>query len=118
NSSSCQFDAIGTYNWSALVYYANSTTQIGNTCQAPAFNAMTFAEFQAASDTNLAQRALIYNLAEHIAQKLALYIYFEQQNAVYTYAPWVNGLSIDQHVTLGGGGDIMWFWLNGNGMVP
>ena len=115
NATGCTDNSIGGYSQAALMYYVNNP--ISQTCQGPAFQAMTFAEYQAASDTNLAERALIYNLAEHIAQKLALYIYFEQANAVYIYAPWVNGLSIDEHVTLGGGGDTMWFWVNGNHLV-
>ena len=118
NSSSCGFDKIGSYNWSALLYWAGASTQVTQDCQAPAYNAMAFGMYHAAADLNLVNRALVYNEVEHIAQKLALYIYFEQTNQVYTYAPWVNGLSIDEHVTLGGGGDTMWFWLNGNGMVP
>jgi peptide/nickel transport system substrate-binding protein len=116
NASSCPYNSIGAYSFAALQYWANNAS-IPNNCQGPAFQAMTFAEFQAAGDTNLANRALVYNMAEHIAQKLALYIYWTQTNEVYVYAPWVNGLSIDEHVTLGGGGDVMWFWLNGNGLA-
>jgi peptide/nickel transport system substrate-binding protein len=117
NSTSCEFDSIGTYSFAALQYWAAPTTQIANDCQGPAFNAMTFAEYYAAGDTNLVERALIYNMGEQIAQKLALYIYFAQQNEVYTYAPWINGLSINEQVTIGGGTDQPWFWIDGNGVA-
>jgi hypothetical protein len=114
-ASACTGFGATSYSFSDLLYYVNNN--VTQTCQGVAFNVMTLAEYQAASDTNLADRALIYNLGEHIAQKLALYIYFTQANSVYIYAPWINGLSIDQHVTLGGGGDTMWFWVNGNGLA-
>jgi PKD domain-containing protein len=115
SSSSCTGFGDLAYSWTDLNYYVNNP--VSQTCQGVAFNVMTLAEYHAAADTNLADRALIYNLGEHIAQKLALYIYFTQANTVYVYAPWVNGLSIDEHVTLGGGGDTMWFWINGNKLV-
>ncbi len=112
NATGCEYRTIGSYSFDALQYYANNP--VNQTCQGPAYNAMTFGEYQAGGDLNLNDRALLYNMAEHIAQKLALYIYQVQANEVLIYAPWVHGTSVDEHVTLGGGGDIMWFWVNGN----
>lgn len=105
-----------TYNWSDLLYWANSP--VNETCQGAAYSVMTQAFYQAAITLNLNERALIYNMGEQVANKLALYVYFYQENEVYYTAPWVNGASIDEQVTLGGGTDTMWFWLYGNGMVP
>ncbi len=105
-----------TYNWSDLLYWAGAP--VNETCQGAAYTVMTQAFYQAAITLNLNERALIYNVGEQVAKKLALYIYFYQENVVYFTAPWVNGASIDEQVTLGGGMDTMWFWLNGNGMVP
>jgi hypothetical protein len=104
-----------TYSWSDLVYYANNP--VNQTCQGAAFNVMTQAEYQAASELDLTERTLIYNLAEHISQKLALYIYFDQDTNVDKYAPWISGLSLDEQSTLGGGDSYPWFWVDGNGVV-
>ncbi len=110
----CEGYAATTYSWSQLLYWANPNQPISQACQGAAFTVMTNAEFFAATDLNLANRALVYDETEHIAQKLALYVYFYQENEVYVTAPWVNTASIDEHVTIGGGGDVEWFWLNGN----
>jgi peptide/nickel transport system substrate-binding protein len=118
NSTSCEYDSIGAYSFAALQYWAAASTQIGNTCQAPAYAAMTFAEYQAAGDTDLAQRALLYNMAEHVAEKLALYIYYYQSIERDVVAPWINGASINEQVTIGGGNDQLWFFITGNGAVP
>jgi hypothetical protein len=118
NSTSCEYNSIGGYSFAALQYWAAAGTQVANDCQGPAYNAMTFAEYQAAGDTNLANRALLYNMAEHIAQKLALYVYFFQSNEPYVYAPWINGQSLNEQVTIGGGNDQLYFFLTGNGLVP
>jgi peptide/nickel transport system substrate-binding protein len=115
NATDCAYRSLGAYSWAALTYYA--ANPVNQSCQGPAFNAMTFAEYQAAGDSNLVNRALIYNLGEQIANKLALYIYFAQQNEVYSYAPWINGQSINEQVTIGGGTDQLWFFINGNGVV-
>jgi hypothetical protein len=114
-----QLEANPTFNASgcptaASYYLANPVV---NKCQGAAYIAMTQLEYTAAPLTNLAQRALLYNMAEHIAEKLALYINWGQQNQPYIYAPWINGQSIDEQVTLGGGADTMWFWVNGNGVT-
>jgi PKD domain len=110
----CEGYGAQTYSWTQLLYWAGPNQPISQACQGAAFTVMTNAEYFAATDLNLANRALVYNEAEHIAEKLALYVYFYQENVPFVFAPWVNPASLDQHVTIGGGQDVEWFWLNGN----
>lgn len=96
-------------------YFANAT-QIPNNCQGQAYKAMLTALNFAATETNLNYRVLLYNLAEKIAFKLCLYTYTSQGNQVANFASWVDPSSINTNVTIGGGGDVPYFWLTGNGV--
>jgi len=114
--------ALPAYN---AVSCASGTTQPGyyvsnpviNACQGQAFKALTLLLAQAAvASPSGTQRVLLYNMAEQIANKLALYVYWGQQNVVATYAAWIDGTTINSNVTIGGGGDILWFSIGGNGV--
>jgi len=56
-----------------------------------------------------AQRTLDYNLIEQITNRLAMYVWNGQSNAVVSAAPWISESSINQNVMIGGGGDQIWF---------
>jgi len=60
------------------------------------------------------QRVLEYNVAEHIAVKLALMIDVFQQNAIWSFGAWIDPSSINTNVTIGGGGDLIYSQLTGN----
>jgi peptide/nickel transport system substrate-binding protein len=113
--------------WANLIYWANGgaandSGYIPNACQYAAYQIMNYFMINvAATDTNLVERNLIYNLAEHIAAQMGLYIYDNQENAVATYAAWINPTSVNRNVVTGGGagfrGGVPIFWsIGGNGV--
>jgi hypothetical protein len=105
NDSSCPHD-FGA--WSNLTYYAN-IGQLPTGCQGGAYDTMV-AWMNAASDqTNLTYRTLEYNLIEHIANELALYVYDPEQLTVIDHANWIEGSTINLNPMFGGGGVQLWF---------
>ena len=64
-----------------------------------------------------AGRQLVYNLVEHIANGLALYIYYDQQDSVVTYAPWINPATINANPVIGAEGVNPWYLYGGNGVT-
>jgi peptide/nickel transport system substrate-binding protein len=108
NQSGCSTD----YN-----YYANLTTALSSACQGAAYIAMNHALQLAAVAPGGPGRVMLYDLASHIANQLALYLWYEQNNVVVSYAAWIDGSTINSNVTIGGGDDIVWFSLAGNGVV-
>jgi hypothetical protein len=99
---------------SASFYSSQST--VNNSCQGAAYKAMTGLLLSAAVMPVGPQRVLTYTMAEHIANLLSLYQYQYQLNQVYGMSSWVNVASIDTNVTTGGGNDLTYFLLNGNGV--
>ena len=93
-------------------YFANNS--VGNICQGQAYKAMLTALNFAATEPVLSYRALLYDLAEKIAAKLCLYTYTAQSNQISSVASWMDASSINTNVTIGGGGDVPYFWLTGN----
>src|ERR1700691_1907782 len=82
---------------------------IPNDCQGAAYDAMLVGLANASSLAAGPQRVLVYNLAEQIANGLALYTYWGQQNLIVTSAAWINPDSYNSNVTIGGGSDSTWF---------
>ncbi|HZY70987.1 MAG TPA: hypothetical protein VFF67_08450, partial [Thermoplasmata archaeon] len=113
-----QFNASSCHSWSDYVYWANlaKTSGIPDNCQGAAYSAMTLLESLAAIEPAGPQRVLMYNWVEQIANGLTLYIYWGQQNEVASYAPWIDGPSINNNVTIGGGSDQTWYTITGNGV--
>jgi hypothetical protein len=70
------------------------------------------------NNCSLAQRELIYNNAEHIADKLGLYIYNFQVNSISTYASWINPAGINTNPMIGGLGDQTWYTVGYVGASP
>ena len=57
----------------------------------------------------------MYNLAEHIANHLALYLYFDQANNVVTYASWINPTTVNTNPVMVGFN--LYYLYNGNGVL-
>ncbi len=96
--------------------YWSSQASIPNNCQGAAYSAMNVALNYAASLPAGPDRVLAYNMAEHIANELALYTYQYQQNQVFNWAAWINTSTVNTNVTTGGGGDFVWWSVSGNGV--
>jgi len=95
-------------------YFANTT--FGNNCQGQAYKAMLHALDIAAVTPPGPYRIMLYDIAEKISYQLGLYTYTGQGNLVASMASWVDTSSINTNVTIGGGGDVPYFWLTGNGV--
>jgi len=116
NASTC-VASIGAFtNYLAYAKLAQSTGGIPNNCQGAAYSAMTYLESLAAVQAPGPTRVLMYNWVEQIANALSLYTYSFQNNYIYTYGSWINGATINSNVTIGGGGDSLWYALGGNGV--
>ncbi|MCI4331157.1 MAG: ABC transporter substrate-binding protein [Thermoplasmata archaeon] len=93
-------------------YYANST--FPQSCQGVAYKSMVFVLNVAAITPPGPYRILLYDLAEKIAYQLGLYLYTGQSNQISSFASWMDPTSINTNVTIGGGGDDLYFDLTGN----
>ncbi|MFZ1022668.1 MAG: hypothetical protein WAN87_00850, partial [Thermoplasmata archaeon] len=106
--------------WANLIYWAdggptNDSGFLPNSCQYAAYQVMTyFLVDVAAEDGNFVQRNLIYNLAEHIAAQLGLYVYVSQANELETYAAWIDPTTINANVSSSG---VYVFWQIGGNAV-
>lgn len=108
NSSVCQ-------HWGDFVYWAHQL-EIPTDCQYSAYEAMLTALDDAAGAVGT-QRTLDLNLAEHILNGLALYVYTTQSGTLGTYASWIDPSSINTNVMIGGYSDQLWFEWRGNGVL-
>ncbi len=98
----------------SLGYWAYTATTIPNNCQGAAYTAMVNALNYAGSLPGGPTRVTVYNMAEHIANKLALYTYQYQENEVFNWASWINPNTVNTNVTTAGGGDFVWWSVSGN----
>jgi peptide/nickel transport system substrate-binding protein len=112
-SSGCPAAGQGN-NYAGLQYWA---TQPGvpTYCQGWAYNVLVWAVTQAGAMPVGPERTLYYNLASHIANDLALYLYQFQEQLVGSYAPWISPSSINLNVVLSG--DLEFFGIQGNGVT-
>jgi len=101
---------------SALVFWANQPG-ILQACQGNAYAAMEWGMSTAASMPVGPMRVLMYNLVEHVASNLALYVYYDQENRVMTYASWINPMTINTNPMAGAAGDNTWYLVSGNGVL-
>ncbi|MFZ0892783.1 MAG: hypothetical protein WB778_00750 [Thermoplasmata archaeon] len=105
-------------SWSDLIYWAgggpsNDSGFLPNACQYTAYDVMSYFLIDvAANDINLVERNLIYNLAEHIAAQLGLYVYASQANDLGTYAAWIDPSTINENVMTTG--DYLFWQIGGN----
>jgi hypothetical protein len=105
NATSC-------HAWQDYGYWSTQASTPGGVaedCQGAAYAAMSLALKVAAHMPVGPERVLVYNMAEHIANALALYTYWGQENIVLSYAPWLNGSEFNSNVVIGGGEDQTWY---------
>jgi len=100
----------------ALVFWVHQPA-VPQACQGNAYSAMEWGMTTAGGMAVGPGRVLMYNLVEHIANQLALYVYYDQENLVTTYAAWVNPTTLNTNPVIGGGGDNTWYLLNGTGVL-
>ena len=103
-------------SFAGLMYWANAGG-VPQVCQGNAYGAMVWGMNLAAGMVDTSARVLIYNLVEHIANELALYVYFDQQNTITTYASWIDPTTINTNPMVGGAGDNTWYLYSGNGVL-
>ncbi len=114
NTTVCGSSTTNYTYWSNV---AQTTGGIPEACQGIAYKSMLYAMGVAAVAPVGPGRVLLYNEIEQIANGLALYVYWGQQNLVFSGASWINLNSINQNVCIGGGGDQTWYTIQGNGVV-
>ena len=100
-----------------LLFWSKQTA-IPQACQGNAYGAMEWGMNTAAGMPVGPARVLMYNMVEHIANGLALYVYYDQESLVVSYAAWINPTTININPTIGGGGDNTWYLYGGNGVLP
>jgi len=88
---------------------ALATSALTTSCQGVAYDvAVGFAQSTASLPVG-PQRTLYYNMVEQILNALAMYIWNGQSNELVSWAPWINGQTINENPVIGGGGDQLWF---------
>jgi ABC-type transport system substrate-binding protein len=119
NAGSCHADTsmADFFYWANVASATNGAGGIANDCQGAAYDAMLVGLANASVLAAGPQRVLIYDLAEQIANGLALYTYWGQENTIVSSAAWINPDSYNANVTIGGGGDSTWFTITGNGIL-
>jgi peptide/nickel transport system substrate-binding protein len=111
NATSC-------HAWQDFGYWSTQASTpggIAEDCQGAAYAAMTVAMKLAAHMPAGPERVLMYNMVEHIANALALYTYWGQENIVLSYAPWLTGSEFNSNVTIGGGQVQTWYTIPSTG---
>jgi len=98
----------------ALLFWAHQPA-VPQACQGNAYSAMVYGLLAAANMPVGPERVLVYNLAEHIANDLALYLYFDQTNNVVTYADWINPTTINTNPVMVGFN--LYYLYTGNGVL-
>ncbi|MDP8012455.1 MAG: ABC transporter substrate-binding protein, partial [Thermoplasmata archaeon] len=83
----------------------------GWTQEAQEWQNMTNLILKADSTVNVTQSLMYYDEAEVIAVNLNLYVYTEQQNGFWYYAPYMHGVQYEENPMLGGGGDTLYMYL-------
>ncbi|MGC8691794.1 MAG: ABC transporter substrate-binding protein [Thermoplasmata archaeon] len=96
----------GAYGWN----YTNLMTW-GYTQEAQEWENMTNLIHAAESTANETLALQDFDLAEVIAVNLNLYIYTEQTNQFWFYAPYLHGVQYEENPLYGGGGDTLYFYL-------
>ncbi len=112
SESSGQLGTTFAANFSALAYWANNGL-VTEGCQGSADVVMNWGMAYAATDANPTQRVLVYNLVEHIANNLVLYMYYEQPVGIGSYASWINPATITTNSIQPGQ---QWYLESGNGV--
>ena len=101
-------------NFADLAYWANYGNLVPESCQGNAYSTMVWGLVQADVMPVGPTRVLYYNMIEHIANDLVLYVYTGQQVGLTSYAGWVDPSTVDLNPVSPGQ---LWFEWNGNGVV-
>jgi PKD domain-containing protein len=101
------------YAWFAA-QGASTLSWTSEACQGAAYASMTLALEVAAHTVAGPTRTLLYNLAEQIANQLALYVYEGQATAVATCAAWIDPSTINANALYDAN---VWFGLEGNDLA-
>jgi hypothetical protein len=101
--------AFSTNNFTNLAHWAKAANAIRNSCQGTALRVMNWALTTADQLPLGTERALYYNLAEHVANHLALYAFDAQQTDVETYASWIDPATVNTNPMIGGAGVQTWY---------
>jgi len=119
NDPSCHSDTsmADFFYWANQASATNGAGGIPNNCQGAAYDAMLVGLANASTLPAGPQRVLVYDLVEQIANGLALYTYWGQENQIVTSAAWVDPASYNSNVMIGGGTDSTWFTISGNGIM-
>jgi hypothetical protein len=91
-----------------LLFWSN-VMAIPQACEGNAYGAMEWGMNAAAGMAIGPARVLMYNMVEHIADSLALYVYTDQSNVITTYASWIRSSSVNTNPMIGGYGDFLWY---------
>ncbi|MCI4350298.1 MAG: ABC transporter substrate-binding protein [Thermoplasmata archaeon] len=110
-----QFASNCAHPTSDYLYYANNS--FPQSCQGVAYKAMLVALGLASTAPAGPARVLLYDYAEKIAYQLALYTYTGQGNLIYPSATWIDSSTLNTNITIGGGGDELFFNVQGNGVA-
>lgn len=107
NSASCGHSGDSFAN---LTYWANFPNEaIPTACEGTAYNVMNDYATIAATDTNLAQRTLYYNLVSHIGNDLSLMVYEYNNVDNIDYGSWLSPTGINVNPSQGPGGVQTWY---------
>ncbi|MGA8604703.1 MAG: hypothetical protein WB788_06555, partial [Thermoplasmata archaeon] len=100
-----------------LQYWADVPNQvIPQICQGTALNVTTYFINQATYTSNIAVATQDWDLAQAVYNNLQLTIGITQANTIFPYAPWINPASINENVLIGGGAELAWYDIGGNGL--
>ena len=103
----------GALGFADFAFWANYAAPLVPTaCQGTAYHVMVWAADSAAVLPVGPQRILYYNMIEHIANKLVLDVYDDQQVDVGSCAIWVNPAGIDTNVMAPGQLWFNWSWVD------
>jgi hypothetical protein len=94
--------------------YVWSVVAVSGVCQGSAYSMMVNFLTEASNDANLAQRVLLYNAAEHIAQQLGIFVPNPGQGTtVWVGTSWLSDSneSLNTNPVVGGDGDNTWYTL-------
>jgi hypothetical protein len=100
-----------------LTYWATIANNIiPQDCQGVAMN-ITTNMVTVATFTSGAMAVTEWDLIQDVYNNLQLTIGQDQATVIFTYAPWINPASINVNPTFGGGGELSYYSLTGNGIV-
>ncbi len=100
--------------WAHAAANPSATSPLNNTCQGVAYTVASAFMQTAALLPVGPQRILDYNLIEQITNALSMVIWNGQSNTVSSWAPWIDGSTLNNNPMIGGGGDEVWFQVRYN----